>query len=153
MNVEYINPFIEATIFVLESISSMKVESKKIYIKEDKAARGDVSSIIGLSGDLEGSISVAFTENIILPLVSEMFGEEMTDLDDEVKDAVGEIANMISGRARQLLEIQGKNLKAAIPTVIMGKNHTISHITDEKILAVPFETEHGEFTIEVCLEG
>jgi chemotaxis protein CheX len=152
MNVEYINPFIKATLYVLESISSMKVESKKIYLKKDNAARGDVSSIIGLSGDLEGSVSVTFTENIILPLVSEMLDEEMTELDEDVKDAVGEIANMISGHARKSLESMGKSLKAAIPTVVIGKNHSISHITDKQILALPFMTEHGEFTIEVCLE-
>lgn len=153
MNVEYINPFIEATLYVIESISTMKIENKEVYLKKDETAKGDVSSIIGLSGDMEGSVSVTFSEKIILPLVSEMFGEEMTELNDEIKDAVGEIANMISGRARQSLETIGKNLKAAIPSVIMGKDHSISHITDEKIMAIPFMTDHGEFTIELCMES
>jgi chemotaxis protein CheX len=81
-----------------------------------------------------------------------MFGEEMKELNEEIKDAVGEIANMISGQARQKLEKMGRNLKAAIPTVIMGKNHSVTHITSSPIIAIPFSTDDGEFTIEVCME-
>jgi chemotaxis protein CheX len=81
-----------------------------------------------------------------------MFGETMTVLNDEVKDAAGEISNMISGQARQKLELLGRNLKAAIPIVIMGRDHTISHITRDKIIAIPFVTDNGEFTIEVSFE-
>jgi chemotaxis protein CheX len=76
----------------------------------------------------------------------------MKEMNDEIKDAVGEIANMISGQARQKLEELGRSLEAAIPTVIMGKNHTINHVTKSPVVAVPFITNNGAFTIEVCLE-
>lgn len=153
MDVKFINPFIEATLHVLGTIASMEVEGGKPFLKKDLIARGDVSSIIGLTGDTKGTISVSFKKKTILPIVSEMFDEEITELNDEVTDAVGEIANMISGHARQKLDELDCNLKAAIPTVIMGKDHTISHITDHKIVAIPFNTENGGFTIEVCFEG
>ena len=77
---------------------------------------------------------------------------EIEKLDEDVMDAVGEIANMISGQARQKLENIGRNFEAAIPTVVMGKGHSISHITDKRIVAMPFHTDNGEFTIEVCFE-
>jgi len=38
-----------------------------------------------------------------------MFAETITELNDEVKDAVGELSNMISGQARQKLELIGRN--------------------------------------------
>ena len=82
-----------------------------------------------------------------------MFGEEMSEINDDIGDAVGELTNMISGQARQQLEAEGRLLKAAIPTVIMGKNHSISHITDGPIIAIPFETDNGSFAIEICLGG
>jgi chemotaxis protein CheX len=152
MDVKLINPFIEAALHVLETMAFTKAEGGSPYIKKDQVAQGDVSSIIGLTGDVKGMISVSFTEKCILPIVSSMFGEEISELNEEVKDAVGEIANMISGQARQKLEELGRNLKAAIPTVIIGKGHEIAHITDQKIVAIPFSTENGEFTIEVCFE-
>jgi len=153
MQVAYINPFIEATLHVLETMAFTKATGGKPYLKKDKSARGDVSGIIGLTGDVKGTIAVSFTENCILPIVSSMFGAKMKELNDEVKDAVGEIANMISGQARQKLELMGRNLKASIPTMVVGKGHSISHLTQENIIAIPFVTESGEFTIEVCFEG
>ena len=121
-------------------------------VGKDHVARGDVSGLIGLTGEASGSISVSFTEKSILAIVSGMFGEEMKVLNNEIMDAVGEIANMISGQARQKLEALGKSLNAAIPAVIMGKNHSISHITSYPIIAIPFETDQGAFTVEFCFE-
>jgi chemotaxis protein CheX len=152
MDVRYINPFIESTVHVLKTMSSITARVGKPYLKKNEVATGDVSGIIGLIGDVKGSISVSFKEECILSIVSNMFGETMTVLNDEVKDAAGEISNMISGQARQKLEIIGRNLKASIPIVIMGKDHTISHITKDKIIAIPFMTDNGEFTIEVSFE-
>ncbi len=152
MDVQLINPFIEATLHVLETMAFTKVTVGKPFLKKDKIARGDVSGVIGLTGQASGTISVSFTEQCILAVVSNMFGEEMTELNDEVQDAVGEIANMISGQARQKLETMGKSLKAAIPTVITGKGHTITHITNHPIMAIPFTTDQGEFTIEVFFQ-
>lgn len=152
MDVRYINPFIESTLYVLKTLASTSVNSGKPYLKEGPVAKGDVSGVIGLIGEVKGTVSVSFEEASILPIVSNMFGEKQTELNDEIVDAVGEIANMISGQARQKLELLGRNLKAAIPTVIIGKNHTISHITNQKIIAIPFRTENGEFTIEVSFE-
>ena len=152
MDARYINPFIESTIHVLKTMASTSVNGGTPYLKQDLVAKGDVTGIIGIIGDAKGSISVSFEEASILPIVSNMFGEELTELNEEIVDAVGEIANMISGQARQKLELLGRNLRAAIPTVIIGKNHTISHITNDKIIAIPFSTDEGKFTIEVSLE-
>lgn len=152
MDVKYVNPFIEATIHVLETMAFTKAEAGQIFPKKDKYARGDVSAIIGLTGDVKGTISVSFSEKSILAIVTNMFMEEVTKLNDEVRDAAGEIANMISGQARQKLAGMGRKLKAAIPTVIMGKDHTITHITEEKVIAIPFISNNGDFTVEVCFE-
>jgi chemotaxis protein CheX len=152
MDAQLINPFIKATLNVLETMAFTKPKPQKPFLKRDFIAKGDVSSVIGLSGESKGTISITFTEPCILSIVSNMFGENMPKLDDEVMDAVGEIANMISGQARQELEVKGKVLYAAVPTMIKGKDHTISHKTTAPIVAVPFGTDYGDFTIEVCFE-
>lgn len=152
MDVTFINPFIKATGHVLQTIASTEAKAGKPFLKKDKVACGDVSGVIGLTGDVSGTISVSFTENCIFNIVSNMFAEEVNELNEEISDAVGEIANMISGQARQELEVLGRNLQAAIPAVVMGKNHTITHITSHPIIAIPFDTDHGDFTIEVCFE-
>lgn len=152
MDVTLVNPFIEATLHVLSSLAFTSASAGKPFLKKDQMASGDVSGIVGLSGEARGTLSVSFSEQCILSIVGNMFGEPVPNINDEVKDAVGEILNIVSGQARQKLESSGRVLKGAIPTVITGKNHTISHITKQPIIAIPFETDNGNFTIEVCIE-
>jgi len=152
MDANLINPFIDATLNVLGTMASTRAQAGKPYIKKDKVARGDVTGVIGLTGEAKGTISVSFSEKSILAIVSNMFGEEMKELNEEINDAVGELSNMISGQARKILEELGRTLHGAIPSVIMGKNHTLTHMTTSPVIAIPFSTDNGDFTIEVCIE-
>ena len=152
MDATMINPFITATKNVLETMAFVKCKPGKPFLKKDDIAKGDVTGVIGITGAANGTIAITFEETSILKIVSNMFGEEMTKLDHEVADAVGELTNMISGQARKELEEIGKVFEAAIPSVVSGKGHTITHYTDGPKIAIPFTTENGGFTIEVCLE-
>jgi len=153
MDVKYINPFIGAAVDVVNTLGSIKAEAGKPYLKKESTAKGDISGVIGLTGDVKGSISVSFTEKCILGIVSNMFGEEMKELNAEIDDAVGEIFNMISGQARQQLEEMGRSLDDAIPTVIRSADHCIRHITEYPVIAIPFKTNDGDFTIEIAFEN
>jgi len=152
MDAKLINPFINATLNVLQTMAFVVCKPGKPYLKKDDMARGDVTGVIGITGEANGSVSVTFDERSILKIVSNMFGEEMTELDGEIADAVGELTNMISGQARKELEEGGKIYEAAIPSVVTGKNHCITHITHGPKVAIPFTMDEGSFTIEVSFE-
>lgn len=152
MDVSLVNPFINATINVLETMAFVTVTPGKPYLKKGNAALGEVTGILGLTGIANGTIAVTFEEKCILSIVSNMVGETMETLNDEIADAVGELTNMISGQARRELGEAGKVLKAAIPSVVTGHNHTIRHYSNGPKIAIPFCTDCGDFTIEVCFE-
>lgn len=152
MDVRLINPFINATINVLETMAFIRVDAGTPYLKKDNTATGDVSGVLGLTGVANGTIAVTFEAQCILAVVSGMFGEEMHEINNEIADAVGELTNMISGQARRELEETGRRFKAAIPSVVTGKNHSIIHYTNGPKIAIPFSTDKGDFTIEVCFE-
>ncbi len=150
MDVKYINPFLSATINVIKTMAFVEAKPGKPYLKENSTASGDVSGIIGLTGDNEGTLSITFSQSCIEAILTNMLGEKVSGINDEVRDAVGEITNMISGDARRVLDDEGLKLSAAIPTVISGAHHVISHISSGPTIAIPFDTEHGPFTVEVC---
>ncbi len=152
MDVTLINPFINATINVIKTMAFLPVTAGKPYLKKDDIAAGDVSGVIGLTGVQNGTISVTFEESCILDIVSKMLGEPMYMLNMEIADAVGELTNMISGQARRELAEKGRVFNAAIPSVISGKRHTIIHYSEGPKIAIPFSTEKGAFTIEVCFD-
>ncbi len=68
-------------------------------------------------------------------------------------DAVGEIANMIAGGAKATLSQHGHSFKIAIPSIVVGKNHTIEHKGTGPCLVVPFELDSEIFWIEVSFQG
>lgn len=152
MDANLINPFINATTNVLGTMAFITCKAGKPYLKKDDIAKGDVTGVIGLTGDTNGTIAVTFDQGSILKIVSNMFGEEMEEINHEIADAVGELVNMISGQARRELEEIGRVFDAAIPSVISGKDHCVIHYTDGPKIAIPFTTETGSFTIEVCLD-
>ena len=151
MNVKFINPFLEGTISVLKTMAFVEPRAGKPYLKMDSLAKGDISGIIGLTGSATGSLAVSFSEAAILKIVSNMLGENIKSMDGNIKDAVGEITNMISGVARKNLEADGFYIQAAIPTVFSGKNHSIAHVMGGPSLIIPFEIDDGSFVVDVCL--
>src|SRR5512143_3778414 len=121
MDVRFVNSFLEGTINVLKTMAFIEPRPGKPYLKHDTMAVGDISGIIGLTGAARGSLALSFSGGCILRVVSNMLGEEITDLNADIQDAVGEITNMISGAARKNLEAKGFTITAAIPTVVFGK--------------------------------
>jgi len=147
-----INPFINATLNVLETMAFIKSESGKPYLKKDDIVQGDVSGVVGFTGETKGTVFITFDESSILKIVSNMFGEEITEINNEITDAVGELTNMISGQARKELEEVGEVFHGAIPSVVAGKNHELISLTKGPKIAIPFKTDFGSFTIEVALD-
>ena len=143
-------PFIKATLDILKTMAGLAATPGKPYVKKSHLAVGDVSAIVGVTGDKVGTIAVSFTKSCAIALVKGMLGDDIHDLMQDVQDAVGEVANMVSGQARAALSENGIALQGSTPTVILGDGHIIRHISSNPVVAIPFATEYGEFTVEFC---
>lgn len=152
MKAEFINPFMEATISVLKTMALTEPVPGKPFIKKNLTANGDVSGIVGLTGAAEGSLCLTFTKECILFISTQIFGEEQKEINDEVKDAVGELTNQISGDSRRRLQEAGYTFHGSVPSVISGLGHEVRSMTKGPILAIPFTTQAGKFSIEVCFQ-
>lgn len=152
MDVKFINPFLNGTLEVLQKMAFMDAVPGKPYLKKEEAASGDVSGIIGITGDAIGSLALSFSEKCICKIVSNMLGEEHHEVTRDIIDAVGELTNMVSGASRTQLEKMGMAVYAAIPTVVHGQGHTITHILKSPSIVIPFSTAAGPFFIDVCIK-
>ncbi|WP_319542192.1 chemotaxis protein CheX [uncultured Pseudodesulfovibrio sp.] len=152
MDVKLAKPFIKAAVDVLSTMAFIKPEVGKPYVKRNNVAAGDVSGMVGITGEKNGSVSLSFSKGCAVAIVKNMLGDEIDDIMQDVKDAVGELTNMISGQARAGLAETGLVFQGSTPTVVMGDNHTISHMAKSPIMAIPFTTKDGDFTIEFCFE-
>jgi chemotaxis protein CheX len=150
MDVNIMNPFLGAAVHVLKTMAHIEPKPGKPYLKRDNLASGDVSAIIGITGDAQGSMALTFSETCIKEVLHGLIGIVVDEINEDVRDAVGELTNMICGNARGVLGEAGIKLQAGIPTIVTGKNHSLTHIYNGPRIAMPFTTPHGDFVVELA---
>ena len=153
MKAEFINPFLQATKNVIETMAQTPVTAQKPKLKDTKTSYGEVTGIIGMTSEgITGSMIVSFSEKCILKIVANMLMEEQKPkIDAEVVDAVGELTNMICGGAKASLAKLNHQFALATPTMVMGKGVEISYYSEAPTIVIPFDTADGSFVIEANL--
>jgi chemotaxis protein CheX len=153
MNVEFINPFLTSLVNVLSMMAQTQLKPEKPRLKKDEIALGDVSGMIGMIGpQTKGSLSISFEESLALDIMQRMLGERPASIDEEVTDMVGEITNMVTGGAKNILSEKGYEFDMATPIVVSGKGHTINHKGDGPKILIPFTSDSGKAHIEICFD-
>jgi chemotaxis protein CheX len=150
MNVAYVNPFISSTIETFKTMMKIEVVPQKPELKHEGGPMYDISGIIGLSGNAQGSISLSFPKTVALKTVSAMVGSEMKIIGPEITDAIGEIVNIIAGYAKQ--NLTEYNLTISLPNVIVGKDHSVATLSGTATIVVPFTSAIGNFAMEISLK-
>jgi chemotaxis protein CheX len=152
MDIKYINPFIESVLNNLEQMAALKAEKMNLSVSLEAKTKSEISGIIGLSGSVKGSAVISFSKPVALAVASAMFMEELKELNDDVKDAIGEFSNIVVGNARNKLVDSGLDVTMSTPTIIVGKDHEISHPHNIPFLVIPFNTDIGPFQINIGIK-
>jgi chemotaxis protein CheX len=110
----------------------------------------NLSSLIGLAGDLKGVLAIHCPSAVAMGVTSAMLGMEVTDLGEDVKDAIGEIANMVAGGLKEAMAgTAGKKIELAIPTTVIGKAIRTSGLSGASRIMIPFSCPLGRFALEL----
>jgi chemotaxis protein CheX len=148
-----INTFLKATLEIIHDVAHLSYKVHKIYRKKDEKGIGDVTGIIGLKGSGKGTVAVTFDQSTILYIVSKILDMDTKDIgEDIVIDTVAELANMITGRAVRILAEKGFDLDLTVPKVAHGPGHRVSHQTSGPVIAIPYSSEQGNFTVEFSFD-
>jgi len=149
MDVRYINPFLTAVKDVFETMIEVSFSVGEPCLKKDSIPLHEVSSIIGISGEVTGSVVINLSEKTALQLASALIGEQLLELDEDCVDAIGEIANMVAGSAKNGFPVQNTSL--SVPTVVIGK-HKVNYPSAIPIISIPCETSEGQFGVDIALK-
>ena len=152
VNVEFINPFIDATRNVFSSMCRVEIARKKIFVKDDYKMLGDISGVMGLTGTASGTVVISMSSDLARLVVGNMLGEPPApELTQDVLDATGEIINMIAGQAKASLVKTKYHFTISIPKVVTGPGHEIEHQPGTPNIVVVFEGAGYDFSLQVCL--
>lgn len=148
MDVRYINPFVEAVQSVFATMIHIDVTLGKPHLT-DTLPRYDISGIIGMSGDVVGSIVLSFPAPVAKIVIGKFAGGDYPVDSPDFADALGEIVNMISGAAKAKFE--GRNVSISTPSVVVGNGHTIARPARTVCISLPCKVYCGEFSIDIAI--
>ncbi len=155
LDVELINPFIQATAKVLETQARFKLSPGRPYLRKlDEKIPMEIAGVIALScSEFTGSIALCFKSDVFLKVYEGLVGEKRDAIDQDTQDAAGELLNMIFGFAKTVLnDSKGYTIDKAIPTVLVGEKLKIHHQSKNPAIILPFEGPAGSFHIEISIE-
>lgn len=150
MDPTYIAPFIQSVQNVFSTMMQLPVTLGQPSVKQDQKPAHDVSGIIGMSGAMVGSIVLSFPSETAQRVVSLFCGQQLETTDPDFADAIGELVNMVSGGAKALFPAESR-ASISVPSVIVGKNHTVSRPSGVPCVVLPCECDCGDFVVEIAL--
>ena len=140
--------FIDSTINYFREVTNENVSTGIPYIKGKEPVVLEYTGIIGISGKRKGSIYITATSDMLRELASTLLGKEEVN-EDVLKDLVGEIANTISGNAR---EAYGADFLISVPVIVQGVAEDIKMPDDVETYVIPISWKNYKNYLVVCLE-
>jgi len=110
-----------------------------------------IIAVVGLAGAWIGTVSLSCDAFTACKISSNMLGVEASEIDEDVLDAVSEIANMVVGNFKTSAETFLGALGLSIPTVVYGLSFSARSGAKEKWIVIPFDCQGNSIEVKVCL--
>jgi len=149
MKVEYINPFVTSITSVFDTMLGCSLTRGTPFLKSSPAPGHEVSGIIGLSGKAKGTVVLGLAWETARNATAAFLQEPLSEIDDDLADAIGELTNMVAGGAKAQLEQLA--LSVSLPSVVTGKRHVVEFPGDATPICIPFDCKWGPVSLEVGL--
>lgn len=155
IDIKYLNPFFTAAYDVISEMSEEDVQRGKLALNNstETKSRG-FAVIIGVVSDKErinGRVILDMEKKTAIQFAEKMNFEDIGEFNDLVRSSMGEIGNMISGRAISVLQNQGYDFSITPPTLFEGDNMTVTTPNSLPTVVVPLETVFGKILVNLAL--
>lgn len=153
MDNSLIQPFVDETIRTFELMLGVTVTKVGEETRENPEGVHDVSATVGIAGSATGGVVLSMPKSAARKIASQLIGEQVDELSPDVKDVVGELANVVSARAKRVLEKEGLiGLRLSLPHVVVGKGRSVWLSRELPCVSVSLLTEeYGPFCIEISI--
>lgn len=111
-----------------------------------------LTAMVGLAGTYNGLLSVHIPWPLALSFTSLMLGMEVTEINDDVNDAMGEIANMIAGSFKQHLSKGGSDIQLSTPSVVNGSDYLVTSGNNLENITLKFASDEEWFLVSLTIE-
>ncbi len=148
-----IRAVVQASEDVFKSMLRVRITSGK-PVKRPINTKGGVSSeicaLISFVGDVSGVLMLKCSKKVGMELASRMLGIPVDTESDDLRDAIGELLNIIIGSAKSFYS-QENSFKLSIPTTVIGRDFSlyIKANAGETLYYIPLKSGNARIAIEL----
>jgi chemotaxis protein CheX len=137
-----------ATSEVFSTMLGLEIEPAEAHSDRASPSINDgVMAFVGIAGPWVGTGIISCSAECACYLCEAFLMTEAHAVNEEVLDAVGEVANMVIGNFKTAAEAVVGPLGLTVPTVIYGKNFTSRNLGNNDWIVMPFHI--GAHVLEV----
>ena len=138
---------------VFETMLGVRCEVAKSQASEGAGeAAESVTAVVGFGGILSGACVITCDAPAARQIASRMTGMEFEALDDVVKDAMGEVCNMVAGAWKGRLPELAANCGLSVPAVITGRDYNLHMQSPEFSVHQVYRFEGARFQVAIVCD-
>ena len=140
-----------ATIEVFQMMLGTELTPGAAFVDEKPFHQSDVMGLIGLGGAIKGYVTLHCSVDQGKAFTARLLGMQPEEVEthDEIRDAIGELVNMVAGSVKTALSDVG-SVEISLPSVIIATKPEAS-VKDCKGIVMPFEDPSGTFHVELVV--
>ena len=135
-----------------EIFATMFNEAASIIPHEEIKDAPRMTAIVGFAGRLSGLLCLHLSSAMACNIASGLLGMPVSHVDETVRDAIGEMSNMLAGGMKNHLSNIDNMFKIAIPSVIEGSEYTVHAPVDAHHLWMGVAAGKCRFKIQLVLQ-
>lgn len=112
-----------------------------------------VTAVVGFGGLLSGACVFRSGASAAMKIAAHMTGMEFAEIDDTVKDGIGEICNMLAGAWKGKVPDLSANTGLSVPAVITGRDYNIHVQAPEFKLHHSYQFDDAHFEVTIICDG
>jgi len=113
----------------------------------------NVVATVGFAGTLSGYVSLCVSKEAAFEIAQALLGSSADEAHEHVRDAAGEMANMIAGSVRTNMTDRGEQLGISTPIVTVGTDFATAALRDVSQAVVPFKMGPHNLFVYLVLQG
>ena len=112
-----------------------------------------VTAVVGFGGLLSGACVFRSGASAAIKIAAHMTGMEFDEVDDTVKDGIGEICNMLAGAWKGKVPDLSANTGLSVPAVITGRDYNLHVQAPEFKLHHTYDFDDAGFEVTIICDG
>lgn len=152
MDVNHVNPFIQAFTTVMPQLGFANVTKGTLSVKGKELVGTGLIIVVGIVGEIKGNVVYSIATEHAKKIASVMMmGMPVEELDEIAQSAISELTNMLTANTATFFSNMGIIIDISTPTLLRGENITVD-MSSAQVLCVELLADSIPIEINIAFD-